>query len=124
MTDIGEILVGDVLVLMETAGEPIIYRRKVAARRDPATRAVTDAASAPEHFPAALLDWRQRRAPDGAPMLRTRDVIFAHRGFEPRDGDEIEVPREGRTYTVGGEVRGFVVSGATVAWRVRTTDGR
>lgn len=124
MTDIGEILVGDVLVLMETAGEPIVYHRKAAARRDPATREVTDALRAPEHFPAALLGWRQRRAPDGAPVRRTRDVIFSHRGFEPREGDEIEVPREGRTYTVSGEVRGFVVSGATVAWRVSTADGR
>ncbi len=123
MSDIVGILVGDVLLLLREAGEEVRYQRRIGNERDPVTRETTPSYAPEEPMPAALMEWKTRR-PDGAPVQRTRDIIIAHRGWEPADGDAVTVPREGRTYTVTGEVQGFTVSGGTVAWRLRTTDGR
>lgn len=125
MSSITDLLIGDVLALMQDAGERIIYHRAGATSRDPATREITQAPDAAVHMPAALLQWRTSRPAEGAPQQRRRDVIIAApAGWEPRDGDTIEIPREGRRYTVAGEARAFTVAGATLAWRLTTVDGR
>ena len=125
MSDISGVIAGDILLLLEEAGEEVTYQRRLSNQRDPVTREVVPHYAQAVPMPAALLEWKQGRSSgDGGPVQRTRGILIAHHGWEPQDGDTLTVSREGRTYTVSGQVQGYTIAGGTVAWLLRTTDGR